>query len=152
MPTCQTRFHGLLEFELEQVLAVPAGLFGFADEREFLLLEIPSRRPMVFIQSTRTADLCFVALPVQVVDQSYQLVLTSSENGLDWRDATAELQMGRDLLCLALLTIADNKPATANLLAPLVIDIKHHKGVQVIVDGEYSHEHPISSPALSAPC
>jgi flagellar assembly factor FliW len=153
MPNCNTRFHGVIDFEPEQVLEVPSGLFGFPEEREFLLLEIPSRRPMVFVQSTRTADLCFITLPVQVIDQNYRLVLSGPEAYImQWRGQASELQMGKDLLCLALLTIGDNRPVTANLLAPLVIDITHHKATQILVSGTYSHQHPISAPALSAPC
>lgn len=153
MPTCNTRFHGVIDFEPEQVLEIPSGLFGFPDEREFLLLEIPSRRPMVFVQSTRTSDLCFITLPVQVIDQNYKVILTAADpQVMPWRGLSSELQMGKDLLCLALLTVGDKRPVTANLLAPLVIDITHHKAIQILVSGTYSHQHPVSAPALSAPC
>ncbi len=153
MPTCKTRFHGVMEFEPEQVLDIPSGLFGFTDEHEFLLLEIPSRRPMVFVQSITTPDLCFIALPVQVIDQQYRLLLSAPELAeMNWRSQETELQMGTDLLCLALLAIGENRPVTANLLAPLVIDIAHHKGMQIIVAGGYSHEHPVATPTLGCPC
>lgn len=130
MPECRTKFHGLLAFEREQILDIPQGLFGFPDEREFLLLELPSSRPVVFLQSIRTESLCFITLPVQTIDPDYPL----------------QLRATNDLLCLALLTIRDDQETTANLKAPLVIDIASHSAVQVITEQAYSHYHPL--PAL----
>jgi flagellar assembly factor FliW len=127
MPECRTKFHGLLAFQPEQVLEVPQGLFGFPDEREFLLLELPSSRPVVFLQSIRTESLCFITLPVQTIDPEYSLQLRATSN----------------LLCLALLTIREDQETTANLKAPLVIDIASHRAVQVITEQTYSHYHPL---------
>ena len=150
MPNCQTKFHGTLTFEPEQVLKVPRGLFGFADETEFLLLELPSSRPVVFVQSVRSANLCFIALPVQVIEAGYRLTLSSDTlTSLGYSQGAAP-QMGKELLCLALLTIGD-RGATANLLAPLVIDIASHRGAQVMVEG-YSHQQPLSTQELQPQC
>jgi flagellar assembly factor FliW len=140
MPECRTKFHGLLSFEPEQVLKVPQGLFGFPDEQEFLLLELPSARPVVFLQSIKSENLCFISLPVQMVQTDYQLTL---KQALGPPTLRGDLQMGKDLLCLALLTMRENQPTTANLKAPVVIDIASHTGIQVIVEQDYSHYHPL---------
>ncbi len=143
MRVCETRFHGAVQFEAEQALQVPSGLYGFPAETEFLLLEIPSTRPLVFIQSTRSSNLCFLSLPVQVIDQAYQRDLPEgAAEELGYADDHPP-EMGKDLLCLALLTSNDRKATTANLQAPIVIDIPRHQGMQVIVPGAYSHQHPL---------
>lgn len=139
MPDCRTKFHGLISFEPEQVLKVPQGLFGFPDEQEFLLLQLPSSRPVVFLQSIKSESLCFIALPVQLVETDYKLERKHDGSVA----AAAQLEMGKDLLCLALLTVRANQPTTANLKAPLVIDIASHTGIQVIVEQDYSHYHPV---------
>jgi len=139
MPSCQTKFHGEISFEPAQVLQVPNGLFGFPEERQFLLLELPSSRPMVFMQSVRSTNLCFVSLPVQVIEEDYQLMLRANDLEALGYSSQQSPEMGKDLLCLALLTIGERQTATANLAAPMVIDIANHRGMQVIVDGPYSH-------------
>ena len=145
MPVCQTRYHGTIRFEPHQVLHVPGGLFGFPDEKEFLLLELPSMRPLAFVQSIRTPGLCFIALPAQVVEPGYQPNLQPDDVEAFGYPADQPPTMGQDLLCLALLTMRDKQETTANLLAPLMIDIPRHHGMQVLVEGGYSHEHPIAA-------
>ena len=141
MPICQTKFSGSIIFEPEQVLSIPGGLFGFPDEREFLLLELPSAKPMAFLQSTRSPNLCFISLPVQVIDPGYKLALSQRDlKALGYSEEQPAV-MGKDVLCLALLNISEREAPTANLLAPVVIQIAAHRGMQVIVDGPYSHTH-----------
>lgn len=140
MPICRTKFHGLIPFESEQVLKVPLGLFGFPDEQEFLLLELPSAKPIVFVQSIRSENLCFITLPAQTVVADYQL---SVNKQLTEQVIPGDLRMSKDLLCLVLLTIREQQAATANLKAPLVIDVASHRGMQVLVDQDYSHYCPL---------
>jgi flagellar assembly factor FliW len=148
MDFCETKFHGRVDYQPQQVLRVPDGFFGFTLETEWLLLELPSLRPLVFIQSVRTQTLCFLALPAQVIEPSYRLSLR--EDDCDWFGSPngAPPQMGKDLLCLALLTLGEGQSAQANLQAPLVIDIAGHRGRQVIVTAEYSHAHAFTTEAL----
>jgi flagellar assembly factor FliW len=141
---CQTRYHGTISFAPHQVLHISNGLFGFPDEKEFLLLELPSMRPLAFVQSIRTPELCFIALPAQVVEPEYQLHLQPADIEAFGYSEDHPPTMGHDLLCLALITMREHEQATANLLAPLIIDISRHEGMQVLVDSEYSHQHPIA--------
>ena len=152
MSVCQSKYHGTIRFEAPQVLHVSHGLFGFPDEKEFLLLELPSTRPLAFIQSVRTPGLCFISLPAQVVMPDYRLELSAAEiETLGYRPDAPPI-MGRDVLCLALLTVRDDQATTANLLAPLVIDIARHCGVQVLTPGTYSHQHSINAAEWKRAC
>lgn len=138
MPRCETKFHGNIEFSPEQVLRIPKGLFGFPNEQQWLLLEVPSLRPLAFLQSTATPKLCFLSLPVQVVEPGYVLTLPDRDvRQLGYEPKRPPL-LGTDVLCLALLTIAEGRPTTANLQSPVVIDIARHSGRQVIVNAPYS--------------
>ena len=152
MPISQTKFHGAISYEPGQVLRVPQGLFGFSEEKEFLLLELPSSRPLVFIQSIRSQNLCFLALPVQIVDPTYKLSLRPEDLfGLGYPEG-AHPVMGKELLCLAILTLRERRAATANLAAPLVVDIATHRGSQVIVTEPYSPRHVFSKHEVLATC
>lgn len=152
MLVCQTKFHGSLEYDQEQLLQVPAGLFGFAAETEFLLIEIPSLRPLVFVQSTRTPNLCFLCLPAQVVDAQYRLVLREKDRRELGGLAGTVPALNQKTLCLAILTINERQVTTANLQAPLVIDTERHRGMQAIVLGDYSHCTPVTSERLRPAC
>lgn len=152
MPVCQTKFHGAIPYEPQQVLQVPQGLFGFPEEKEFLLLELPSSRPLVFIQSVHSQNLCFLSLPVQIVDPAYTLSMRVEDLQVLGHRETALPVMGKDLLCLAILTLGERRSATANLAAPLVIKIAAHRGIQAIVSGPYSTRHILSAHEALAAC
>src|ERR1700753_1954412 len=140
MPICQTKFHGPISFAPEQIMQVPRGLFGFTEETQFLLLELASSRPIVFLQSISSPNLCFIALPVQVIDADAEPSIHRHDRAaFGYLESTPPV-MGRDLLCLALLTIGEHRAATANLAAPIIVDIAQHRGMQVIVTAAYSHQ------------
>src|SRR5579859_4877441 len=109
MPKCLTKYHGEVEYSDAAIFEFPHGLFGFEAETRFLPIEIPAARPIVFLQSLATPSLCFVALPVFVVDRQYRLAMSS--------DDLAELELpvdrpaiiGEDVLCLVLVTIQTNR-------------------------------------------
>lgn len=152
MQVCQSKYHGTIRFEHEQVLHVPAGLFGFPDEKEFLLLEMPSTRPLAFVQSIRTPDLCFISLPVQVVMPEYKLELGSEDIESLGYTVKAPPAMGQNVLCLVFLTMREKQTTTANLMAPLVIDIARHRGLQALVQGSYSHQHALTTMEWKRAC
>lgn len=145
MPVCQSKYHGAIRYEPEQILHMPEGLFGFPDEKQFLLLELPSTRPLAFLQSIATSDLCFIALPAQVVTADYRLELTAADVEKLGYSVEAPPVLGSTVLCLALLTMRDKQETTANLMAPLVIDIARHRGLQTLTQTGYSHQHPIAA-------
>jgi flagellar assembly factor FliW len=142
MMTCKTKFQGPVAFRPEDVLDIPFGLFGFTGETQFLLLQVASSKPIVFIQSVRSANLCFISLPIQIVDSDYALSLNGPDlERLGYSEAKPP-RLGEDVLCLAVLTIRDKEETTANLMAPIVIDIRAHCGVQALVANRYSPRHP----------
>lgn len=153
MPILKTKFHGALPYEPHQVLRIPQGVFGFPEEKDFLLLELASSRPLVFIQSVRSQNLCFLGLPVQVIDSGYKLTLRPEDRFALGYSPDAQPAMGKELLCVAILTIGEpHEPATANLAAPLVIDIAAHRGVQAIVMGGYSPRHVLAQQEALVSC
>ena len=126
----------------------PHGLPGFESEREFVLAEPPSQSPLLFLQSVRTPALSFLAIPVQTVEPDYELQLNPDDItalGLDPDDLTA---VAANLLALALLTVPENAPVTANLLAPVVVNLARSVAVQSVrLDRRYSHCHPLCEAA-----
>jgi flagellar assembly factor FliW len=136
MPYLATRAFGPLEYSTEAVLSFPRGLPGYDAAREFLLLDLPDQAPVLYLQSVDSPDLCFVTLPVRIVDPDYSLWLAPEDE--------AVLGAGGDRLALAIVTGHEHDPPTANLLAPVVICSSTRRGVQAVRnDRRYSHRHPL---------
>jgi len=139
MPHSTSKYFGTVSYEDSSVLHFPEGLPGFEGERRFLALEHPEQKPLVFLQSLTTPSLCFLALPASAIDPAYELEMDEADLELLGIESAA----GKDLLTLALVTIAETG-ITANLLAPVVIDTKKLLGVQAVSPAQrYSHLHPL---------
>ena len=142
MPTCTTKYHGDIEYSEDRVLTFPAGLIGFEEHTRFLLLENPATRPIVYLQSLSHPDLCFIALPAKVVDADYELDVSEEEAGLLELPTDGPAGPG-DVLMLALITIQSVRPTTANLLAPIVVNMASRRGRQVLsANPDHSHRAP----------
>lgn len=149
MAKCRTKSHGEIEYSEDVVMRFEAGLFGFESETRFLPIEVPALHPLLFLQSIQRQGLCFITLPILVVDPAYRLALSPADLDLAGLPAGRQPVIGEDVLCLSILTLHKDGPSTANLIAPLVINLRNRQAVQALVcEGEYSHQHvfPASEP------
>ncbi len=117
-------------------LDFPAGLPGFERYKRLVPVEIPSQRPLVYLQSVDNPEVCFLALPALTVDPRFGLYLSDEDRSLLDFDASAALHggqpaLGADVLCLALLMPSGTTVKT-NLDAPVVINLHNRRGVQAI--------------------
>jgi len=114
-------------------LEFPNGIPAFESERRFRLTD---REPLLFLESENNKEVSFLLLPVALIDSDYRLSLTAEDRAL--LNASAESR----LLCLAVLTAAEDSPPTANLLAPVVVNLDCGRAVQAVrSDSVYSHKH-----------
>lgn len=141
MPTCDTRYFGRTAYSDDSLIHMPRGPIGFEDEMVFVLIQVPEQFPLVYVQSTRSAELCFLALPVLTIARDYELVL-SPEDATSI-DIPCEPEIGRDVLCLVLISTGDDGP-TANLLAPVLVNLKTRRAMQCInATGSCSVRQPV---------
>jgi flagellar assembly factor FliW len=159
MPNVQTRFFGDLEYESEALFRFPSGLPGFEDRRNFVFLKKPGLEPMMFLQSLDTRSLCFILLPVRAIDENFQLELTHDEVREIGLPAGRTPVIGEDILCAALICASEGICAgegdvpTANLMAPVVVNLHNNIGMQVIrAESSYSHRHPVLPAEAHSPC
>jgi flagellar assembly factor FliW len=83
-------------------------------------------------------------LPILVVDPDYRGTLTEEELATLELPAGRTPQIGRDILCAALVCSEAGARHTVNLMAPIVVNLKTKTGMQVIHDESgYSHRHPL---------
>ena len=153
MPKLTTIYFKELEYSTDAVIEFPAGLPGFEDEKSFLFIEQAHTRPLVFVQSLLNPSLCFLALPVAVIDPDYQLILSSEEQAALGLDPGETPRIGPKLACFVLMTLAEDAAPTVNLMSPIVVHLPARKGIQAIpASSEYSLRHPLALEREPAPC
>lgn len=127
----QSRWLGEIESDPRSELTFPAGIPGFENDRRILPVEIPSQRPLVYLQSVIHPHICFAALPVFVIDPGFRLCLSEEEHSLLQLPEGCDPVVGTDVLCLALL-MSSGDAVRVNLNAPVVINLHNSRGIQAI--------------------
>ncbi len=142
-----------MPYESTDVFHFPEGLPAFDRENSFVLIDMPAIRPLVFLQSATRADLCFIAIPVLVIDPEYELSV-SIEDLCSLKMAPGrQPRIGSEILALALLSIQEGLPATANLMAPIAVNLDNRMAVQAIrCDFKYSHRRAVPGLAREEAC
>ncbi|PPA70513.1 flagellar assembly protein FliW [Jeotgalibacillus proteolyticus] len=144
MRTLQTKYHGPVEAAIEDVWRFEAGIPGFLDEKEFILLAFPENELFHVLQSTTTPGLGFVVTNPFTFVGDYQFKL---------EDATVtalQLEKPEDAMILVILNVQEPfEKTTANLQAPVVFNTANQKAKQVILtSSEYSTREPIMHQSL----
>ena len=144
MLQARTKHFATIEYDEAAVLTFPDGLPAFEHLSRFLLIEQPSAAPLVFLQSLEQEDLCLPAIPVLALDPDYELALSADDlETLGF--TTLEQPPGGDAIgCFAVVSVPAMGPASANLLAPIVVNLASRRAVQSVRgDTRYSHKHPL---------
>ena len=131
METIHSPWLGEVESDPGCELLFPAGLPGFEDQRRLLPVEIPAQRPLVYLQSVERAEICFVALPVYVIDPAFQLRMSDEDRSILELPEDCDPVIGADVLCLALL-MPSGHSVQANTNASIVINLHNRRGVQCV--------------------
>lgn len=126
-----TKYFGHLDCADDSLIDFPEGIPGFEHLRQFVCLEQAMARPIVYLQSVTDPGLCFLTIPARAVDAAYELKLTTDEAEC-LHLKPAETEIGVDIACMAILTTEPGNDPTANLFAPVVINIRDRIGLQVI--------------------
>jgi flagellar assembly factor FliW len=149
LPEIETKNFGRIPYEEDAAFIFPRGLPGFETRSRFLPLTFPGREPLVFLQSLEDPGLCFITLPLWAAHPSYRLDMTREDMLLIGLRPGAQARIGEDMLCLAVVSAGPEGP-TANLLAPVVVNLRNRHSVQAVAaSSRYSHRHPLvaSQPA-----
>lgn len=145
MSSLETKHFGQLPEKPEMQFEFPLGLPGFDERRRFVPLRFEHSDPLIFLQSLEDPDLCFITVPVLVLDPQFRVSLEADDLQLIGLPAERQPAIGEEVVCLAVIS-AHPEGSTANLLAPIVVNLRNGKAVQAVMsDGAYSHRHPLIS-------
>lgn len=123
---------GEITVEPNQIIQFPEGLPGFEEEKEFVLLnnyDTEDPVPFMWLQATSNPDLALVVAIPFFLKPDYEVnipdeVLTS-----------LDIKTPSDVGVYSVVKIQDKvEDMTFNLMSPIIINAKNHKGTQVIQD------------------
>ncbi|MBS1833383.1 MAG: flagellar assembly protein FliW [Acidobacteria bacterium] len=144
----ESRQFGTVQYRENETVEFPMGLPAFENERRFVLIERSATKPIVFLQSLNAPDLCFVTLPLLVVDPAYQLAVTAEDlAAIGLGDLKGQQPVvGRQVQAYTIMAMTESGPA-ANLLAPIIVNISPWRdgraalGIQAVrYDNRYAHD------------
>ena len=111
-------------------LFMSGGMAGFPDAERFALVEVPEASPLFLLRSLDEPGLEFVVVPPSVFFPDYAPEIDdASATRLGLTDA-------EDALLLVVLTVND-AGASANLLAPIVINQRTRAAGQIVLQGDW---------------
>ena len=128
-----------LEFVQSDVLTFPDGLIGCESWRHFVLISMPDDELVKVLQCVDAPEVSFLVTDPHLIVQDYQCTISVG-------DAEAiNLTSLADAIVYCTLTVHDDPTdITANLLGPLVINLRTRLGRQlVLAESNYSTKHPI---------
>lgn len=136
----KTRNFGSIEVRSDQIISLEPGLLGFTQYHRYVLIEHHQEAPFLWLQCLDKSDLAFVVIDPRYLLSDYQ----PGPPAQIMRDLGAESP--EDLKFLVILTIPPGKPQdmTANLMGPVVINLRTRQGRQLVVEApHYSHKHRV---------
>jgi flagellar assembly factor FliW len=137
----ETSRFGDIDLAEDRIIHIPLGLFGFPQSKRYTLLEHRTGSPFLWFQSVDTGSLAFVLVDPVFVKPDYQVQISPQDmKELQLTDAPEGVQT----LVIVNITSGEKVELTANLLGPIVINVKKMVAKQIILsENEYSVRHPI---------
>lgn len=136
----QTRHFGEIDIEESKILSFHEGLPGFEDVKKYTLLcGEDARSPFKWLQSVDAPKLAFAMVDPFAIKKDYEININN--------DVLINLgvENPEDVLVYSIVVVPDEISKTSmNLKAPVIINKKSNKGMQVILDTDkYSVRHYI---------
>ena len=140
MKISTTRF-GDIDIDESRVIQMRGGILGFEYLKRYVLLAQEEGVPFLWFQSIDDGSIAFVVINSFVVKPDYAPVISDSEVEL------LRIESPEDVILMSIVTIrSDPVKITANLRAPVVINIKSRLARQVVLqEVEYSVQYAIEA-------
>ncbi|MDU2063412.1 MAG: flagellar assembly protein FliW [Sporomusaceae bacterium] len=128
---------GEVEVSEDMIITFSYGLPGFLEERDFAIIPCEEDNPFSFLQSLLEPNLTFVVVIPFPFFSNYEFALPD--------EVKEELSINEENLphIVNIVNIPENpEEMTANLLAPVVINSKTRKAMQVVLEkSAYTTKH-----------
>ena len=138
----QTSRFGRVQCLSDDLIHFPEGILGFANLRNFVLLDDPSDEIFAWLQSCEVPQIAFPVLEPELFAANYQLNLTKHDlESLDMAGGTDRSAFRS----FTIITVPeDPTQMTANMKAPVVINIAKRMARQIVLqDNNLAIREPI---------
>lgn len=135
---------GDFEVPAETVIEIPSGIIGFPQSKRFVMLE--HKHPFSWLHSIDDPNLAFVVVDGFEFGQQFEVKPPVGDKDTD-------LKAEDEYAILVIVTVRpDPRLTTANLKAPVFVNMRNRKGIQVILDDpRYSTRFPLWSEETATP-
>ncbi|MBN8549584.1 MAG: flagellar assembly protein FliW [Deltaproteobacteria bacterium] len=135
MVVASSRF-GDLTVPVNTLIEIPNGLIGFPKSTRFIMID--HKPPFSWLHSVDDPNLAFVVVDGFEFGASYDVKPPQGDKDCDFQEKD-------EYAILVVVTVRpDPRMTTANLKAPLFVNLKNRKGVQVIFDSpRFSTRYPL---------
>lgn len=139
-----TKYLGAIEINEDKIIYFQAGLPGFTDEKQFIIIDLPENDVIKILQSVTTADLAFIITNPHHFHKEYEFKLDESTI------EALKIKEEQDVAIFSIMTLKDPfKNSTINLQAPIVINSRAKLGKQYILnETDYAMRFPITDPSI----
>ncbi|MFL5814249.1 MAG: flagellar assembly protein FliW [Bdellovibrionia bacterium] len=133
----ETGRFGQLTVGNDEIVSIPQGILGFAEYTKFCLVDPADDTLILWLQSIENPQIAFALLEPKIFKPEYTARLSAAEL------RELKLENVNQSAVFSILTIPeDATQMTANLKAPLVINLKENIAKQVVLqENEYSIKH-----------
>jgi len=127
---------GELTVPVDKIIQIPAGLIGFPKAQRFFMLE--HKVPFSWLQCVDDPNLAFVVVDGFEFGDNYNIRPPIGDKECDFKEED-------EYAILVVVTVRpDPRLTTANLKAPVFVNLRNLKGVQVIFDDpRFSTRYPL---------
>jgi flagellar assembly factor FliW len=136
----QSKYFGRIEFAEEKIITFEHGIIAFEGMKRFFIIDNEDENnPLWWLQSVDDPEILFVVINPFTFKPDYDFELLPQDA------EELEIEKPEDVVVLAIVVVPEDiKQMTANLLAPVIINIRQRKGKQVVLqDKRYSTKHLI---------
>ena len=138
MEISTTRF-GTVTINNDKIITFKEGIPGFEDQKKFFFFETVQSKPLVWMQSVTSAHVALPVINPFLIKDNYTLDIRDSE--------VQEMGIGDEgdiMIWIVAVVPPDITKITANLAAPIIVNVKKALGRQLVTDiKEYEPRYPI---------
>lgn len=138
MITVRSSRFGEMTVAESSLIHLPAGLIGFPRFAKFVMFE--HKPPFSWLHSIEDENLAFVVVDGFEFGKEYDVKPPKNDKDCDFREDD-------EFAILVIVTVrSDPRMTTVNLKAPVFINMRNRRGVQIIIDdARFSTRHPLWS-------
>lgn len=138
--TIETRLFGEITIADEKLITFPEGIVGFPFMKQFALIRDEENKDsaIMWLQSMEEPQFALPVIEPNLIEANYDPMVDD-----EYLSPVGEITPEQTYSLVTITVPPEIEKMTANLKAPIVINMANNKAVQIIVEDDYQVKHPI---------